>query len=119
VKTVMNLRVPYNAGKFFSSCTIGGFSSLAVYCQLVSLGAKLLEIHDRYLFQLNTCDYSPYVTSSLTIGWVCRLQLLMALARAVILGYESRGTHDHILLSQILRARSPYFMSPRIRVDQL
>jgi hypothetical protein len=32
---------------------------------------------------------------------VCRLQLL-ALASAVILGSESRGTHDHILLSHIL-----------------
>jgi hypothetical protein len=26
VNTVMNLRVPWNAGKFLSSCTIGGFS---------------------------------------------------------------------------------------------
>jgi hypothetical protein len=26
VNTVMNLRVPQNAGKFLSSCTIGGFS---------------------------------------------------------------------------------------------
>jgi hypothetical protein len=29
VKTVMNLRVPQNAGKFLSSCTIGGFSSMS------------------------------------------------------------------------------------------
>jgi hypothetical protein len=34
--------------------------------------------------------------------WVCPLQLLLALARPVILGSESRGTHDRILLSQIL-----------------
>jgi hypothetical protein len=38
---------------------------------------------------------------SLTRGPVCRLQLLLALASAVILGSESRGTHDHILLSEI------------------
>jgi hypothetical protein len=38
---------------------------------------------------------------SLTRGWVCRLQLLLALASPVILGSESRGTRDHILLSQI------------------
>jgi hypothetical protein len=38
---------------------------------------------------------------SLTREWVCRLQLLLVLARAVILGSESRGTRDHILLSQI------------------
>jgi hypothetical protein len=29
VKAVMNLRVPYNAGKFSSSCTIGSFSRRA------------------------------------------------------------------------------------------
>jgi hypothetical protein len=38
---------------------------------------------------------------SLTRGLVCRLQLLLALASVVILGFESRGTHGHILLSQI------------------
>jgi hypothetical protein len=32
---------------------------------------------------------------------VCRLELLLALASAVILGSEPRGTRDHILLSQI------------------
>jgi hypothetical protein len=32
---------------------------------------------------------------------VYRLQLLLALTSAVILGSESRGTSDHILLSQI------------------
>jgi hypothetical protein len=29
VNTVMNLRVPYNAGKFLSSCTSGSFSRRA------------------------------------------------------------------------------------------
>jgi hypothetical protein len=29
VNTVMNFRVSYNAGKFLSSCTIGGFSRRA------------------------------------------------------------------------------------------
>jgi hypothetical protein len=38
---------------------------------------------------------------SLTRGRVCHLELLLALASAVILGSESLGTHDHILLSQI------------------
>jgi hypothetical protein len=54
-----------------------------------------------FIFQLNTCDYSPCVISSLIRGWVCRLQLLLVLASAVTLRSESRGTHDHILLSQI------------------
>jgi hypothetical protein len=38
---------------------------------------------------------------SLTEGRVCRIELLLTLASAVILGTESRGTRDHILLSQI------------------
>jgi hypothetical protein len=54
-----------------------------------------------YILQLNTCGYSPHVTSSLRGEWVFRLQLLLVLASAVILRSESRGTHDHILLSQI------------------
>jgi hypothetical protein len=29
VNTVMNIQVPYNAGKFSSSCAIGGFSRRA------------------------------------------------------------------------------------------
>jgi hypothetical protein len=58
------------------------FYELAVYRQSVRSGAKPLETHDHYFFQLNTCCYNPYVTSSLTRGWVCRLQLLLALASA-------------------------------------
>jgi hypothetical protein len=44
---------------------------LAVYGQSVRLGDKPLETHDRHLFfHLNTCFHSPYVTSSLTRGWI-------------------------------------------------
>jgi hypothetical protein len=65
-----------------------------------------------FFFQFNTYGHSPYATSSLTRGWVYWLQLLLALASAVILRSESRGTDDHILLSQIRdsptwRARFP------------
>jgi hypothetical protein len=75
---------------------------LAVYRQSVRLGDKPSRPTTRiFILQLNTCGYSPYVTSSLMRGWVCRLQLLLGLASAVILRSESRGTHDHILLSQI------------------
>jgi hypothetical protein len=54
---------------------------------------------------------------------VCRLQLLLALASAVIFRSESRET-DHILLSQIrdssnLEGQVPVFISPRNRVAQL
>jgi hypothetical protein len=38
---------------------------------------------------------------SLIRGWVCHLQLLLVLASTVILGSESHGTRDNILLSQI------------------
>jgi hypothetical protein len=71
-----------------------------------------------------TLAVSPYVTSSLTRGWVCRLQLLLGLASVVILRSEYRGTHDHILLSQIrnspeFEGQVIVFISPRNRVAQL
>jgi hypothetical protein len=77
-----------------------------------------------FIFQLNTCGYSPYITSSLKRGWVCRWQLLLVLASAVILRSEPRRTHDHILLSQIrespnLDGQAPVFISPRNRVARL
>jgi hypothetical protein len=61
---------------------------------------------------------------SLTRGRFCRLQLLLVLASTVVLGSESRGTHDHILLSQIRDSRNlegqvPVFIYPRNRVVQL
>jgi hypothetical protein len=70
--------------------------------------------------QLNPCGNSAYVISSLMCGWVCRCQLLLALGSVVILGPGSRGTHDHILLSQIrgsskLERQVPVFISPGIR----
>jgi hypothetical protein len=75
---------------------------LEVYCQSVHLGARPLETHGHpFFFQLYPCGHSPYVTSSMMRGWVCRLQLQLALASAVILGFGSRRTLDHILLSQI------------------
>jgi hypothetical protein len=79
---------------------------------------QLLETHDQqFFFQLNTSCYSPYVTSSLTRGWICLLQLLLAFASAVILRSDSRGSHDHILLSPIpdsrtYTARTPYLYRP-------
>jgi hypothetical protein len=59
-----------------------------------------------------------------TKRWVCRLQLLLAVAIAVILRSESRGTHDHILLSQIrdspnLESQVPVFTYSRNRMARL
>jgi hypothetical protein len=61
---------------------------------------------------------------SLTGGRVCRLQMLLAVASAVILESEFHGTHDNILRSQIrdspnLEGQVPVFISPRDGVTQL
>jgi hypothetical protein len=79
---------------------------------------------NNFVFQLNTCGYNPYATSSLTRGWICRSQMLLVLASAVIHRAESRGIHDHILLFQIrdppnLEVQVPVFISPRNRVARL
>jgi hypothetical protein len=51
------------------------------------------------VWQLRVCWFgAPFLTR----GRVCRLQLLLALASAVIFGSESRRPRGHILLSQIL-----------------
>jgi hypothetical protein len=81
------------------------------------LVTSLLKLTTSNFFRLNTCVYSHYVTPSLMRGWVSRLQLLLALASAVILGSESRGTHDHVLLAQIrdspnLEDQVPYLYPP-------
>jgi hypothetical protein len=94
----------------------------AVYRQSVRLGAEPLKTDVQFFFfffffTIEHLGHSPYVTFSLTRGWHCRLQLLLALARTDILRSESRRIHDHILLSQIrdslnLEPRSPYLYSP-------
>jgi hypothetical protein len=87
-----------------------------------SLWQALWDSRPVIFFQLNTCSPSPYLTSSLTRGWVCCLQLLLALAST--LRFESRGSHDHILLSHIrdspnLEGQVSIFISPRNIVAQL
>jgi hypothetical protein len=92
--------------------------------QFVLATSPLRLTASNFIFQLNTCDYSPYVTSSLARGWICHLQFLLVLASAFILRSESRGTHDHILLLQTqdspnLECQVPVFISPRNRVARL
>jgi hypothetical protein len=95
---------------------------IAVYRQSVCLGDNTLRLTaGNFILQLHTCGHSPYVTSSLIRSWVCRLLLLLALASVVILRSESRGDHDHILLSQIrdstnLESQVPVFISSGNRV---
>jgi hypothetical protein len=58
---------------------------------------------------------------SLTRGRLCRLQLLLVLASAIILGSESRGTYDHILLSQIQHSPKTghsYFTTGSLHLNQ-
>jgi hypothetical protein len=92
--------------------------------QLVLATSPTRLTTNNFIFQLNTCGYSPYVTFSPTRGWVCLLRLLLVFASAVILMFESRGTHDHPPLSQIrdfpnLEDQVPVFISPWNRVTQL
>jgi hypothetical protein len=88
------------------------------------LAINPLRLTTSNFFKLNTCGHSHYVTYSPTRGWVCCLQLLLVFASAVILMFESRGTHDHILLSQIrdspnLEGQVTVFISPRNSVARL
>jgi hypothetical protein len=94
---------------------LGDTLRLAVHRQSVHFGDKPLETHDQQLFFNGILTY---ITSSLTRGWVCRLQLLLVFASAVILRSESRGTHDHILLSQIWDSPQPGGPGPRIYIPQ-
>jgi hypothetical protein len=58
---------------------------LAAYRQSVCLGARPLETHDhRFIFQLNSCGNSPYVTSSLTRGWACLLWICLAFRQVYV-----------------------------------
>jgi hypothetical protein len=86
--------------------------------QFVLKTSPLKLTTSNFIFQLNTCGYSLYVTSSLTRRWVCRLKLLLVLASAVILMSDSRGNHDHILLSQIWVSPKPGGPGPRIYIPQ-
>jgi hypothetical protein len=74
-----------------------------------------LGLTTRFVLLSDSCGFVD-VERSLTSEGFCRLQLLLILASAVILGSESRGTHDHILLSQIrdspdLEGQVPVFIS--------
>jgi hypothetical protein len=85
--------------------------------QFVLAPSPLRLTTSNFIFQLNTSSYSPYVISSLTRGWVCRLQLLLLLASAVSLRPEFRGAHDDFYCLRFetpptWRDRSPYLYPP-------
>jgi hypothetical protein len=101
VNSVLNLRLPWNAGKLSSVQTTRDLSSS-------------VQLHGVSYWQLRIswCE-----APSLTRGYVCNLlvQLLLGLVRAVTLGSEFHRTHDHIpshLRPPTWRARSPYLYPP-------
>jgi hypothetical protein len=68
-----------------------------------------------FILQLNTWGYSPYVTSYLTRERVCRLQLMLVLASAVILRSDSSKIHKPIPDSPNLEDQVPYLYPPWTR----
>jgi hypothetical protein len=72
-------------------------------------------------FSLDGCGvyyYYYFTAPSLTRGRVCNLLFLLGFASVVPLGSESRGTQDHILLSQFLRLPKPGGQGRRIYIPQ-
>jgi hypothetical protein len=91
----------------------------------VSLGVKHPSgAHDQIFVPVRQLQVCWCWAPSLTRERVCRLQLLLDFASAVILRSESRGTHNNILLSRIrdssnLEGQVPVLVSPRKMVVQL
>jgi hypothetical protein len=83
----------------------------------VCLGVKdSSETYDQIFITVRQLRVCWCGALSLTRGRVCRLQLLLVLASAFILGSEFRGTRDHILLSRIrdspnLEGQAPHLYS--------
>jgi hypothetical protein len=76
--------------------------SVATDGQAVSLDVKPnLGPMTRYLLLFYSYGLAFCGAPSLARGRVCHLYMLLALASAVFLGFESLGTRDHILVSQI------------------
>jgi hypothetical protein len=73
---------------------------------------------DQIFFTVRQLRLCRCGTPSLKKVWICRLQLLLDFASAVILGSESRGAHGYILLSQIRDSSQPAGPGPRIYVRQ-
>jgi hypothetical protein len=92
----------FETSLFVASYDSQGLMLRSTVSRPVCLGIKHPSVAYDQIFitvgQLRVCWYRAL---SLTRGRVCRLQLLLGLASAVILGSEPLGTHDRILLYQI------------------
>jgi hypothetical protein len=82
--------------------TVAGWARRFTVC------ASCVDLQECKFFWLSTFRRSSYVTSSLTRGWVRRLQLLLVLASAVIFRYSCLRFKVPITW----RARSPCLFSP-------
>jgi hypothetical protein len=110
------LQTPWKGIQSQSYFTTGGLPPISSSWRQAPWDSR----HSNFIFQLNTWAYSPYVTFSLTRGWVCRLQLLLVLASAVILRSESRPcfTVSDLRLPQP-GGQVSVFISPRKSVARL
>jgi hypothetical protein len=72
-----------------------------------------LRFMARFFSQLNTYGHSPYITSSLTRGWVCHLQLLLATASDFILSNLSQSqSQNYFTIGGLLPISSSWRRAP-------
>jgi hypothetical protein len=96
------VRVPRDSWPHFTVCRVDSYVTTDGQSASLSWNkAPVWGLRPDFCYCQTVADVLMWDTLSLMRGRVCRLQLLLALASAVILGSESRGTRDHILLSQI------------------
>jgi hypothetical protein len=90
--------------------------------QFVLATGPLRPTTSNFIFQLNTCRYGPCVTSSLTRGWVCRLQLLLSSPAQSFSG-PAGGSWPHFTVSDLRLPQpggpGPCIYIPRNRVARL
>jgi hypothetical protein len=88
---------------------------LSVYRQSVRLSVKRLETHDQrsfFLFELNNCGNTPYITSSLTRRWGYLLWICLAFVKctyrkySVLLNILACALYASALSVQALQSRS-------------
>jgi hypothetical protein len=90
-------------------------ASLSWFQATIRTRDKFSFLHESVVTQLRLCYF---MAPSLTRGRVCILLLLLGFAIEVPLESESRGTQDHILLSQFCRLPQPGGPGPRIHIPQ-